>query len=171
MGFSFVSYLSRLSQAKSFCRTYGTCARTEPPARRRPPQKEQWCQDCCRLLVCCSHPSPLSQACVLHQSLSRRASLFYLYLEMISSSCAALSGLDARNARKQSSDELTSSYVALAGLSANMLEPSPVNEIIYLVSLCESEQGLITITIISSTSVASAWQGGPEKKSSLHRDF
>ena len=54
--------------------------------------------------VCCSHPSPLSQACVLHQSLSRHASLFCLSLQMTSSSCAALSGdwtLEKRPKAKQ----------------------------------------------------------------------
>ena len=83
---------------------------------------------------------------------------------MTSSSCAALSGLNARNARKQSSDKLTSSYVALAGLSANMPELSPVNETTYVLCPRVNDQGLRTIIIVSRTSVvAFAWQGGPEK--------
>ena len=118
--------------------------------------------------VCCSHPSPLSQACILHQSLSRHASLFCLSLEMTSSSFAALSGLDARNARKQSSDELTSSYVALAGLSANMLELSPVNEIIYLVSSCVSEQGQRTIIVVVSSTHQLLPLGKKVWKKNLH---
>ena len=95
-------------------------------------------------------PGPLSPSFAVHIPPLYRKHVFYinrfpgmpayfacLSLEMTSSSFAALSGLDSRNARKQSSDELTSSYVALAGLSANMLELLPVNEIIYLVSSCE----------------------------------
>ena len=139
---------------------------THPPADHAimPPQKEQWCSRTAVAFVCCSHPSPLSQACVLHQSLSRHASLCCLSIEMTSSSCAALSGLNARNARKQSSDKLTSSYVALAGLSANMPELSPVNETTYVLCPHVNDQGLRTIIIVSRTSVvAFAWQGGPEK--------